>query len=192
MARRRYYRRSVRVVPAKKKWASNITQITLRQGRPNVGGGPIGNFHPLVSNSAGNSTPTPVIIKTGNFKVQVDAVSSLNLTTVSSVNVIVFIAFLPEGYSYSATDPDSGATLMKQHPEWIMAWKQIDFTSSTGQATNNSATANFSSRLKRNLNSGDKIIFGTAYPAAEAKPEPANDGNYFSYTVACQYWTCAN
>lgn len=192
MARRRYYRRSVRVVPAKKKWASNITQITLRQGRPNAGGGPIGNFHPLVTNSASNSTPTPVIIKTGNFKVQVDAVAQLNITEVSSVNVIVFIAFLPEGYSYSATSADSGADLMKAHPEWIMAWKQIDFTSANGQATNNSATANFSSRLKRNLNSGDRIVFGTAYPAAEVKPSSDSLGNLFTYTVACQYWTCAN
>lgn len=192
MARRRYYRRSVRVVAAKKKWASNIKQITMRQGRVNVGGGPIGDYAILVSNATGTSTPTPVIVKTGNFKISVDAVAQVNLTAVSSVNVIVFIAFLPEGYVYNSTDVNAGYFLINNHPEWIMAWKQIDFTSATGAATSNSVTANFSSRLKRNLNSGDKIIFGTAYPAAEVKPEADNTGNLFTYTVACQYWTCAN
>lgn len=186
MARRRYYRRSVRVVPAKKKWASNIVTQRLVHNTDN----PAYNYITLVSNSTESSTPTPIIIKTGNFKVQVDAVASIETTQRRLAGAIAMIIYLPQGYALSTASPNSAfRDLMVQHPEWIMAWKQLDFSSASGAATSESVSVSFSSRLKRNLNSGDKIVFGVAYQGDGYLPGTVNT---FMYQVAAQYWTCSN
>lgn len=67
------------------------------------------------------------------------------------------------------------------HPEWILAWKQIGYESLQG--TRNVDRVTFSSRLKRNLNSGDRIVF--ALNSFGALQDLALLG-------MCQFWTCAN
>ena len=143
MARRRYYRRYIRVAP-KKKWASNILQGSLSTS----------NFGVICENSAGTATPTPVIVKCGNFKVQGDVM--YNTTGGSSntlANLNFFLIFVPEGITPSDA-------LIGTHPEWIIGWKTIDVgvVRSTSETAVAAATFSFSSRLKRNLNSGDRIV----------------------------------
>lgn len=167
MARRRYYRRSYR--PAlKKKWASNIIQDTVTTS----------NYKTLVQNSSQTSQPTPVIVKCGNFKVQGDVYVQVTGSTPSRpIPLIFYILFVPEG----VTPSDS---LVGNHPEWIMGWTAIDsgiiFSAS---AENSGNKFSITTRLKRNLNSGDRIVALLQSRDASATAQAA-------YT--CQYWTCAN
>lgn len=169
MPRRRYYRRSVRVVAAKKKWASNIIQDTLTTSTSST----------VVQNSTQSSTPTPVIVKCGNFKVQGDvAVTSQSVQTARVLPLTFFLIYVPEG----VTPSDS---LIGQHPEWIMAWTTIDcgliYSGSTGVYAANKFSV--TSRLKRNLNSGDRVV---------AILQSRDTSATASCVFTCQYWTCAN
>lgn len=98
----------------------------------------------LAQNSAnqGGTSPIATIIKVKNFKVVVDVLSVSGAQ--GSPSSTFAIMFLPQGYT-------ADINLMTTHPEWIMAWRSIDL-----QTTN---TVQVSSRLTRNLNSGDSIIF---------------------------------
>lgn len=173
---------------AKKKWASQMTIQRLQQENEAQSL----QYLTLVQNSTESATPTPVIVKTGNFKVQVDAYAVVTTADRSLVNAIAFIAYVPQGYTL---DGNTGTrytvmqNFLKQHPEWVMCWKQLDFTSSSGTASPDAVSVSFSSRLKRNLNSGDKIIFSVAYQENGIVPSSSNS---FTYQVACQYWTCSN
>lgn len=165
MARRRYYRRYVRVAP-KKRWASNILQGSLSTS----------NFGVICENSAGTATPTPVIVKCGNFKVQGDVMYNTQGGSSNTLaNLNFFLLFVPEGITPSDA-------LIGTHPEWIMGWKTIDVgvIRSTSETAVAAATFSMSSRLKRNLNSGDKIV------AILQSGESRLTANC---VFTCQYWT---
>lgn len=174
---RRYYRRTRTIVrAARKKWGSNIKEFdfnTEGDARNQVG------TVTLVENSASTATPTPVILKVGNFKVQGDAAFITSGT--GRVGLSIYIMYVPEGIA--PTDAAAYQNMISAHPEWILAWKYISANASSGGEESNSYS--FSSRLKRNLNSGDKVML-IAFAAASANlTRGVFDG-------VCQYWTCAN
>lgn len=106
------------------------------------------NFVPLAQNTAnvGTNAPISTIIKVKNFKVVADIIATRDTSTPpagASPSLVFSIMFVPQGYAITQT-------LMVDHPEWIMAWRAIDY------ATTN--TVQVSSRLSRNLNSGDQVV----------------------------------
>lgn len=174
----RYRRRYTRVVRPRKKWASNMlkfSQTTVGTATAQVG------QYTLVKNSFQNATPTPVIVKTGNFRLQGDAYvtpSAANATIV----LTMYIMYIPEGISIN--DAAGAQNIVQSHPEWIMGWKVVTANRTTTTNPDNSETFSFSSRLKRNLNSGDEvklICLAEGTPITEA-----------TFSGMCQYWTCAN
>lgn len=175
---RRYYKRT-RVVRPKKKWASNIKLI-------NESGTGTACVIELCSNSSPTSTPTPVILKTGNFKVRVDSQVTYGASVEWWPSLSFYVMYMPEGMSLG-TNPDADAvsTYVTRHPEWILC---------SGVAGSNTVTASkfdletvtFSSRLKRNLNSGDKVVLLCTAPYGTA----AFSGILLRGVV--KYWTCAN
>lgn len=175
MARRYYRRRTVTVRP-KKKWATNLTQGNISSAS---GGTP---YATLVQNTAQTSSPTPIIIKCGNFKIQGDVSVAFNTSRTSSPWIALLVFFLPEGTTLNG---DTANAIVENHPEWILAWKQLDVTLSTTSASQIFAASgfSFSSRLKRNLNSGDKICMGFTNDDGQAFP---------TIKFTAQYWTCAN
>ena len=178
----RYYRRRRTVVRApKKKWASQIKMFTMSITGWNetLGGG----VQELVGNSASTSNPTPVLIKAGNFKVQGDWIYQPATAGMGGrATARMFIMYCPEGtVPTTATQVQS---LVNSHPEWIMAWKQLE--ANTDTETYDQDRFSFSSRLKRNLNSGDKII--CAYILERNSTVNVN----IDFHMTAQYWTCAN
>lgn len=139
----------------------------------------------LVQNSAATANPTPVIIKAGNFKVQGDGFFIATATT--QVALSLYIIYLPEGLS--PPDATSYQAVISAHPEWVLAWKFISanriFPAAGASATDQSLTFSMSSRLKRNLNSGDRIVL-VGLATAGSGLSSAN------FSGLCQYWTCAN
>lgn len=169
---RRYYKRT-RVVRPRKRWATNFKQGRLETGANETA--------ILVENTTQSSSPTPVIVKCGNFKLQGDlsSVSTQGYNTVPRITIVVF--FLPQGVELTATTANG---ILENHPEWILVWKQID---ASGVGSGNyvqGSTFSVSSRLKRNLNSGDRVCIGyTNDTAGVVSP---------TIKFTCQYWTCAN
>lgn len=174
----RYYRRRyTRVVRPKKKWASNIATWT----NESVSGVPAVS---LVSNSVQSGTPTPTILKVGNFKVSVDLTFTTGQTVATGYipAVIAYILYVPEGWAVDASTAFNN--LIRTHPEWIMATKTMGANSRVDSVFPVD-TLNLSTRLKRNLNSGDRIYlyfnFNTSAIISSV-----------SITGTCRYWTCAN
>lgn len=136
------------------------------------------NIAALVANSAQTSTPTPIILKVGNIKLQGDATYTSGSGSVTNPALILMVFYLPEGI---AMNDSTAGNVAAQHPEWIMAWKMIDVQVGSGVVPASSFSV--SSRLKRNLNSGDRICIGYMH----SDPLQTVRINF-----AAQYWTCAN
>lgn len=168
----RYYRkRYTRVVKPKKKWASNVKVITNE---------PIaaGQFFVLVENSVQTVSPTPTIVKCGNFKVSLDCVMNFSSAVSTNPVAMAFILYLPEGWPNSDI-----ANAVTAHPEWIMASKTVGGSVTSGSVFS-LETLNMSSRLKRNLNSGDRVLLFFSLSSTSATG--------ITMTGTVRYWTCAN
>lgn len=170
---RRYYRSRTRVIRPKKKWATNLKQAALDGTSPTS---------VLVENSVQTSSPTPIVIKSGNFKIQGDFSIHFNTSVASTPQIALVLFFLPQGVPL---DSSTTSAILSNHPEWIMGWKQLDTVISTTSASANfhASSFSFSSRLKRNLNSGDRICAGFTNDTPNAVP---------TIKFTAQYWTCAN
>lgn len=170
----RYYRRRYTrtLVKPKKKWASNILSFENRAVTSPYA-------VTLVQNSLQSSNPTPVIVKTGNFKVSIDCYFSTGTSTSANFVVQIFILYVPEGW---ATANISG--IVESHPEWIMGSKTVGGSFIANGNQFNLETLNMSTRLKRNLNSGDGIVMLFV-------PSTTVTGTLYA-TGHVRYWTCAN
>lgn len=147
---RRYYRRT-RVIRPKKKWASGIKTINFNISPESETPELRVPYTGLVINASQTSNPTPVILKAGNFKVNADVYVTLPQGG-TNIHLVAFIVFLPEGIA--PADNQQFGNLITSHPEYIMAWKQIDaeyakVTDTAGQI--NTQRVAFSSRLKEIL-----------------------------------------
>lgn len=197
----RYYRRRyTRVVKPKKKWASNLARIFIDSSgldSATIATTRYGNIETLCLNSIQSGTPTPIILKAGNFKVQCDAHIGTSASAV--IRTMIYIMYLPEGvYTPSTnTDPSTAygqnydrlSDLVDKHPEWILAWKQ--FGTDIISTSANLERVSFSSRLKRNLNSGDKIA-AVILANVDTNQITGSPINRVLVNGTCQFWTCAN
>lgn len=194
----RYYRRRyTRVVKPKKKWASNLRDIDIKHsttaGNTNKGG--YCQVLCVNSNEVTGSTataPTPTIIKTGNYKVQCDCLFTATAAESPNMELVLYIMYLPEGVFTDVQIPSMNYTTLKgivtKHPEWILAWRQFDSGHFLTQNPMNVERVQFSSRLKRNLNSGDSVC---AVLLAIVDKDDANITRLECHGV-CQFWTCSN
>ena len=176
---RRYYRRRTVTVRPKKKWASNMVLSSLLINSS--------NRVPVIElavNSAQSGTPTPVILKTGNFKVNADF--NALWTGNAFPQLVAAVFYVPEGIGI----PDNATmvSFLKAHPEYILCWRQLDTLIANSSASNNLSfqQVTFSSRLKRNLNSGDRIAFGIMDTAS------SSNITELKVNIAVQFWSCAN
>lgn len=159
--------RYVRKAP-KKKWAPYLNSYTItdQQDQNNVvsvNRNTTVGFLQLIDNSGQLATPTPTVTKVGNFKVHADAYYKV----IPDVTVCtqVYIVFVPELWLDPGFTTAQKAIKMSQiptsHPEWILAMGALQSETSsggTGTFLLNTTSKQFSSRMKRNLQSGDSIF----------------------------------
>lgn len=163
MSKRYYYRRSKRTYP-KQKWQMNFADCDLSLEFSEIEGFPGNSFYSIHKMICQTVVPTGSsgqgvvsannIVKTGNFKVKGDYIFT---NTSSHYSIILYVVFVPQGISPNNTavsNDNLGTSLFFSHPEWVLCWTRFD--------TKEDASNHFSmsSRLKRNLNSGDQIMFG--------------------------------
>ena len=183
----RYYRRRYRTIvrAPKKKWGSNLIAVDMSVVNPSGSTADRG-YHviTLAANKTETNAPTPVVIKTGNFKLQADYWTINQSTTLpTGPEVKCFIVFVPQGME--PTNYASAAGLINNHPEWIMAWKVVDSGSVNANTSVDFNKFSMSSRLKRNLNSGDSVM-------CLLLVEGISPQTTVSVKGLCQFWTCAN
>lgn len=184
----RYYRKRsyTRVVRPKKKWATNIVNLFNNDATF----GTDGTFiipKLIASNKKEDTAPSPVIIKTGNFKVQFDL--TVNVGAAGVVAATAYIIFIPEGYVTDTASVTAAqwSTIIESHPEWLLLWRELDLSNANAAGSVDTSIIRASSRLKRNLNSGDKIYF-----VLLGSGDFTGVQTRASLRGACQYWTCAN
>lgn len=186
MARyRRYYRRYVRA--AKKKWASNTVELRISSGTIAAEsfdgiGQIICQNGDRVAQSATSIKSSAQILKTTRFRFR--GVISNNGN--SYLSLLYYIAYVPEGASAlfvgTAALTDLGNYGFYSHPEWVMAWGRKDYTNS---AQNNEIS--LTTKLKRNLNSGDSIYFIACWINNSASQVTA-----YPISGTVSYMCCAN
>lgn len=151
---RRYYR-SRRTIP-KQKWSINLTNVT--SATPAVGGSEFSvSQYALINNPSRTDTSgtanfaSAAILKVGRFRFKGVLSSAMSV----GQSCIVALMYLPELITASqgaTATTNIGTTAFYCHPEWILAWTRVDYTNA---AQRNEVS--LYSRLKRNLNPGDKI-----------------------------------
>ena len=154
MPRTRYYR-SKRVYP-RQKWSINTNTYVGSVGATNAQCFSIAEIpiieNPSRNNQAGNpATTSAQILKAGRVKVKGVILSGM----AQGQTCLLAIIYLPEGVSAVAQNAamnTQGNSIFYTHPEWVMAWTRVDYTNAA-QRNEISLT----SRLKRNLNPGDKL-----------------------------------
>lgn len=159
MARRRYYR-SRRTIP-KQKWLLNMCNVSVYSNTTqttSISGGQSYLYTMDIISNTTNTTQTTntntisssnsTILKTGRWKCKGIIVSGFE-----ALNYMVGIMYIPEGYTITSSGIFESGSVMYKHPEWVLCWKRFDY-SNAGQSNDFSLT----SRLKRNLNSGDRIV----------------------------------
>lgn len=145
MARRRYYR--VRRVYPKQKFSSLMKQTNTTQ---TLTSGQTTQFaaNDLVVNGTESSTPTPTIIKFARVKMTGTVSTSVATSEIGKLFAVrLFIVYCPQEYTYDSYSK------ITAHPEYIIASRDLPMN----PVQRNTFT--LSSRLKRNLNSGDKIQY---------------------------------
>lgn len=191
---RRYYRRT-RVIRPKKKWASNIGdfQVAGSNSETATTGTMLAADYIVARNNAQYANPTPVIVKAGNVKVQGTCTFSVNSTAGATVQVNAYVIYKPEGVDWHGTaselNPALALSFANTHPEWIMGCKAITTQTLSAGGVSEPVRFSFSSRLKRNLNSGDRIMM---LYVAKTLGEGENSLNVLMVSGIVQYWTCAN
>lgn len=118
--RRRYTRTIVRA--PKKKWCSNMLPVdfnvnAINEGTQEQPRWTLSSGTTLAENKTESTSPTPVVVKTGNFRAQFDLATA---TVGLGSDMTVYIIYCPEG-----VNPSGGFALkdfMMKHPEWVIAW----------------------------------------------------------------------
>lgn len=170
MARYKYKRYYRKIYP-RKRWASNIFKensiVTVLASQKDAFASTT-----ICTNSPQTDVPTPVILKFGRCKVKGDIRTDLQNET-NFVSCTMYLVYVPEGYPI-------GIDLIKLHPEYVIGWTTISLDSGN--------TFTFSSPLKRNLNSGDKIMM--FFDLSATNTTQFTRAFNFYYTI--QYWTASS
>lgn len=142
----KYIIRKKRRIYPKKKWCPVFINFGENEPQITVNSQTVQTItRDLCVNSAATSiAPTATIIKCGYFKVSFELDSQLGNSQVLSG--FCAIMFVPQGLT-----PDKDYPTI--HPEYMMAWRSFNI------GTPNSNVVTIQSGLKRNLNSGDRVIF---------------------------------
>lgn len=182
---RRYYKR--RSYKPRKKWNSNfynsVMKVILPSLNTQTGYAQLYNQHTLIENPiqpiSGSSTN---IVKVKNIKVQLAATGAADASPELLYSMQLAIVFMPEGYV-------ADATVLQKHPEWLMAYKLVTLDSASSMPIN----VSISSRLARNLNSGDKIAL-VVIPRTTKYQNTTEfiDAIGLETYITVQFWTCAN
>ena len=183
---RKYYRRKYSYRP-RRKWNSNWNSETTTLYMPDISTvdaytEALSHRQLIINPQQTGTNVSTSIVKVKNVKVHLSTTGIPDASDLNVYTMEVFIIFCPEGII-----PNIG--LIAKHPEWLMAYKLMTIDASTTIPINFS----ISSRLARNLNSGDAIYLVTIVRRTSAEQATENrTGLVIPCYYTVQYWTCVN
>ena len=177
MARYYKYKRYYKPVYPRKRWASNIGNLTTRIAFSAGQTSSVGSTE-ICSNAAQTATPTPVLLKFGRCKIKIDLQPiTMPATGANSLSMVAYLTFVPQGVNMG--ESQVAYNLIKNHPEYVMAWQQVSLDSPV--------TMTISSKLKRNLNSGDGIYI--IFVAGVNNEHPPQASIVYGVSATYQFYT---
>ena len=183
MPRRYTYRRKYSYKP-RKKWNSNWNSDDMNLNIPDISTTSaytkaITNTQLIINPIDETTRASTCIVKVKNVKVQLCTSGIPDPSSLSVYTMQVAIVFCPEGITPSSD-------ILERHPEWLMAYKMLTIDASTTIPINFS----ISSRLARNLNSGDTIYLTVIARrvSGETVTQPQT-GLIMPCYYTVQYWT---
>ena len=177
MARYYKYKRYYKPVYPRKRWASNIGNITTRIPFSAGQTQSIGSTT-ICTNSAQSSNPTPVLIKFGRCKCKIDVQPiTMPATGANTLSLVAYLTFIPQGVDM--TSPQVAYDVVKNHPEYVMGWQQISLDSPSSMS--------ITSKLKRNLNSGDSVQI--IFIGGVNNEHPPQASIVYGLSCTYQFWT---
>lgn len=178
MPRRYYTRYRPRAYGKRRKWSPTLLQASMTLDVPTNIESAVSAFTISVicanSTNQGSAVPVSTIIKVKNFRVNIDITATTNYLR----NNFYAIMFLPQGFVPTVNTP-------VEHPEWIMAWRTHDPTSASVSSAIGIRNFQLSSRLTRNLNSGDRIVLYQSVILPAGQPASTVSTAYFASFVTC-------
>lgn len=183
MTKRRYYR-SRRTYP-KQKWSINLSNVASTVPAANANTYSIQQINVIDNPSRTDAAGAALFASSAILKVsRIKFKGVISSAMQAGQSVIVALMYLPElinAAGASVAMNQIGSTAFYCHPEWIMAWNRIDFTNAAQRNE-----INLTTKLKRNLNPGDKIsliVINVNYAATA--------GSAIDIAGTCQY-VCKN
>lgn len=143
MAKYRRYRRFYR---RKAKWSSRISYLNDQQTVP--ANQSFFLSRDLATNPAQSTTTVSQKYTVKNIRMQFNLEGEPSGNSVGGVRV--FVMFIPQGFTTSATTPE-------EHPEWIMAYRYVGDPSPSNAP--GYGPINVFTRLARTLDTGDRIVW---------------------------------
>lgn len=197
------YSRPIKYVPKKpkKKWAPfednwiDIRGISPRvvEAQENI----VICWGKFIDNAVQSATPTPAVLKVGNCQVTADAAYALNPNT--TVTAACYIVYVPERWVESTYTNQQIAVKLGEipttHPEWVMArgiLQSETASGGTGTMLLNTPSKSFSSRMKRNLQTGDAVYFLWIIQAHSTNGTSGSQIGMTSCTTHIRCYTCFN
>lgn len=165
---------SVRTVRSRrrgKKWSPVLVELNPDAQQVNANSNIFFSTTICENSNNTNTAPTATVIKVGNLKVSFECECASNRTIFASGQA--FIMFVPQGLT-PTTD------YANQHPEYIMVWRSFNPSGAVSAIT-------MQSRLKRNLNSGDKIVL-----FYKVRNDDPNANITIAFRGVATYVCCAN
>lgn len=149
MPRRYTTKRTVIIRKPRVKWSPHMESYSDELLIPTTG---LASVPISIAKSTTDShIPTVPVLKLTRINVQ----AQLGSGNLPGLDWYAYIIYVPENMDVPLTDTGKWLAFVYAHPEYLMARKIVE---STNAVTNTSVALSMSTRLKRNLNSGDQIV----------------------------------
>lgn len=195
----RYYRRYSKTIVKKPKKTWNVGQLFAKYDTQQFVEDNLA-ITTICQNSLDNATPTATVIQAKHIKVYGSIALHSNVTQAGAATPLMvtsYILYVPQ-IVYKSIDSASSQTsalytylinLVRDHPEWIMAQKNINVKYNGGLPGENDITkfTQTTGKMKRNLKSGDRILHAILFNDITENAN-YNRGLYFEF----KFNTCPN
>lgn len=108
--------------------------------------------HVVCANASDSHLPSVPVVQVTRISFQGHAASNI-----ASVEWYLYFIYIPEGVDTLLSTWAAWQTYINNHPEYIMA-RTISTSDYAGTGGNTTTSIRLSTRMKRNLNSGDQVV----------------------------------
>lgn len=148
---RRYYSRRTRIIRPKVKWSPHMETVQDTLAVP-ANAAYAYYPHVICANASDSHLPSVPVVQVTRINFQGHIAQNQ-----ASGEWYLYFIYVPEGVDSTLSTWSAYQAYINAHPEYIMA-RTISTSDYSGTGGNTTTTIRLSTRMKRNLNSGDQVI----------------------------------